>query len=254
MKISVNDFFKPVKTDNTLSDSDYVVVARYIDLLNAVSRLSNASLYLVDYNARGFLYVSDNPLFLCGYTPEEVKELGYTFYLNQVPEQDLQLLLEINTAGFQFFEKLPLPERTQYIVSYDFHLKNRADHTQTLINHKLTPLEIRQNGEIWLALCMVSHSTNRTAGNILLQNRYNGHSLTYNRVSKKWKKMPGVMLSNREKEIIQLSFKGYSSDKIAENLFISKETVKFHKKNIFRKLNVTNITQAVSVASRDKII
>lgn len=254
MKILVSDFFKPVKVDDTLSDNDYTVVTQYIHMLDAVARLSNASLYLVDYNARGFLYVSDNPLFLCGYTPEEVKRLGYTFYLKQVPEQDLQMLLEINTAGFQFFEKLSLSERTQYAISYDFHLKNRADNAQTLINHKLTPLEVRQNGEIWLALCMVSHSTNRTAGNIMSQNKCTGHSFTYNQVSKKWKRMPGVTLSKREKEIIRLSFKGYSSDKIAESLFISKETVKFHKKNIFRKLDVTNIAQAVSVSFRDKII
>lgn len=61
-------------------------------------------------------------------------------------------------------------------------------------------------------------------------------------------------LSERETQVLtQLSFgKSYSS--IAEQLFISKDTVKFHIKNIYLKLQVDNKAEAIEKASREKLI
>jgi DNA-binding NarL/FixJ family response regulator len=50
-----------------------------------------------------------------------------------------------------------------------------------------------------------------------------------------------VLLTTREKEIIRLIIKEHNTNQIAKNLFISKHTVMTHRKNIFFKLNVTNI-------------
>lgn len=50
-----------------------------------------------------------------------------------------------------------------------------------------------------------------------------------------------TILSNREKEIIRLIADEYTTDEIAEKLFISKHTIDAHRKNIFLKLQVKNI-------------
>jgi DNA-binding NarL/FixJ family response regulator len=50
-------------------------------------------------------------------------------------------------------------------------------------------------------------------------------------------------LTNREIDIIKLSVKGKSTQEIADMLFISEHTVKTHRKNIFRKLNINAVTQ-----------
>ncbi|MFZ5972770.1 MAG: response regulator [Bacteroidota bacterium] len=52
-----------------------------------------------------------------------------------------------------------------------------------------------------------------------------------------------VKLSSREIEIIRLLVKGTTNGQIAEQLFISEHTVKTHRKNILRKLNIHNISQ-----------
>ncbi|MBP6585744.1 MAG: response regulator transcription factor, partial [Flavobacterium sp.] len=47
-----------------------------------------------------------------------------------------------------------------------------------------------------------------------------------------------IILSNREKEILQLIGEGKTSNEIATSLFISKTTVDSHRKNIMKKINV----------------
>ena len=56
------------------------------------------------------------------------------------------------------------------------------------------------------------------------------------------------ILSPREKEIIQLIANEYTTDEIAEHLFISKGTIETHRKNIFFKLQVKNIAGLIKKA------
>jgi DNA-binding NarL/FixJ family response regulator len=62
------------------------------------------------------------------------------------------------------------------------------------------------------------------------------------------------MLTNREKEVLRWLKEGKSSWDISRILQISRHTVDFHIKNLFKKLNVVNRTQAVSEALRRGII
>lgn len=63
-----------------------------------------------------------------------------------------------------------------------------------------------------------------------------------------------VILSDREKEILKALVKGLSQKMIAAELFISANTVNFHVKNIYEKLHVHSVSEAVSKAIRNKII
>jgi DNA-binding NarL/FixJ family response regulator len=62
------------------------------------------------------------------------------------------------------------------------------------------------------------------------------------------------VLSNREKDILKWLKEGKGSWDISRILHISRNTVNFHIKNLFRKLDVVNRTQAVSEALRRGII
>ncbi|WP_373493521.1 response regulator [Aquiflexum sp.] len=54
-------------------------------------------------------------------------------------------------------------------------------------------------------------------------------------------------LSKREMDIIQLIINQFESNEIADKLNLSPLTVKTHRKNIFRKLGVRNLTGLVSI-------
>lgn len=57
-----------------------------------------------------------------------------------------------------------------------------------------------------------------------------------------------VVLSNREKEILQLIANGHTSKEIAETLFIAKTIIDTHRKNMIRKLDLKNGNELVKYA------
>lgn len=61
-------------------------------------------------------------------------------------------------------------------------------------------------------------------------------------------------LTDREIEILQLMSEGKHNKDIASTLFISEKTVKNHITNIFKKIKVTDRTQAVLFAIKAKLV
>ncbi len=61
-------------------------------------------------------------------------------------------------------------------------------------------------------------------------------------------------LTPQEKKVLKLLVEGKSYKLIAQELFVSVDTVKTHIRNIYAKLQVHSGTEAVSLALRDKLV
>lgn len=61
-------------------------------------------------------------------------------------------------------------------------------------------------------------------------------------------------ISKREIEVLQLMALGLSNQEIADQLFVSLNTVKTHSSNLFEKLEVKRRTQAVETAKKLQLI
>jgi two-component system, NarL family, response regulator LiaR len=61
-------------------------------------------------------------------------------------------------------------------------------------------------------------------------------------------------ISKRELEVLELIAKGLTNEEIAEQLFLSLNTIKTHSSRLFEKLEVKRRTQAVEKAKRLSII
>ena len=73
-------------------------------------------------------------------------------------------------------------------------------------------------------------------------------------VIKSFQKSVESPLSSRETEVLQLLGRGKSYTMIADDLFIDKETVRSHIKNIYRKLEVSSKAEAIEKANRERFI
>ena len=61
-------------------------------------------------------------------------------------------------------------------------------------------------------------------------------------------------LTSREIQILHLILEGLPRSIIAEQLDVSTETIKTHRRNLMRKLNVSNVTQLVTKASQLNLV
>ena len=66
--------------------------------------------------------------------------------------------------------------------------------------------------------------------------------------------LPGLNLTEREREVLALMVEGLNNKQAAEKLSVSLSTIKSHVSNILSKLGVVSRTEAVTLALRNRII
>lgn len=250
--VKVKDFFSHINAVGNISDYDTKQLSNYIATLEAFARTTYNSIYVIDYKSMSFDYVSDNPFFLCGNTAEEVKEMSYNFYLKYVVKEDLELLETANRIGFDFLNAKPQEEKIYYTIAYDFRIKN--DRGSFLINHKITPLFMTEEGKVWKALSIVSLSNQKQSGNIKMYSQKENIIWHYDLEAKYWRKSEKLCLNEQEKKILLLSIQGLTIKEIANEIFLSESAIKYHRKHLFEKLDVQNIAEAISFAINNRLL
>ena len=225
----VNDFFYPGNAVH--GEPDYGLVDNFVRTAEALANTTYQSVYIIDYFRKNFLYVSPNPLSLCGMSADAVKSEGYQVYIDHVPADEVDMLLEINKAGFSFFNEVPLEEKSKYTISYDFHLLN--GHEKILINHKLTALACQPDGAVWLGLSVISLSSHSEAGHITMHCRDKSEYWEYDLSGHTWEKRSVPALNETEKAIITLSIQGLTMNAIAEKIHITSDSVKTARRRLY---------------------
>jgi len=168
-----------------------------------------------------------------------------------VPTEDLNVLLEVNEKGFEFYYNLPPVRRPEGFMSYDFRIRHKNG-SIILVNNKLTPVILNEEGNLWISLCLVTLSSARKPGNMYIYMKDEGVKFNYIVETKKFLPAKSKPLSATEKLVIQHLSMGNSTRDIARLLSLSEDTIKFHKKNIYKKLDVKNSNEAVYMTAVQK--
>lgn len=88
----------------------------------------------------------------------------------------------------------------------------------------------------------IAHALRAVCGDLEIRYRQVGASLPH-RVERAFSSEAGL-LTRREREILGMVAKGGSNSDLARTLWLTEQTVKFHLSNIYRKLEVSNRTEA----------
>lgn len=252
MNIDVDDFFVEFNSVEDITDEDYKKADTIVRIAKAFTRSMSQGIYIVDYFKRNFLYVSDRMSSWCGLSSDKIQELGYKFYLDYVPSEEQQMLLEIHREGFRKYSEIPLDERLEYSIFYDFHIRyNGKTH---LINHQFTPVMLTRHGWIWLALCTISMSARSAPGYIIMKRSGLKYHYEYSLDQHLWIRKESTMLNNKEREMLLLSAQGYTMNDIANKLCYSIDTIKACRKEIFLKMKVRNIAEALLYANNYRLL
>jgi len=189
---------------------------------------------------------------------------GLTSILSE--RSDLLISGQVSTAD-QLGELLDLHQPDLLIVDYaisgfispDVLARLRIDYPQTNLlvissdNDKTSILRVLQSGvigyltkecsreEILMAVYAVSRGEKffcHKILNIIMEKHFNPGPVEV---------LPGIF-TVRETEILKLLASGYSTQKVASELFLSPHTVHTHRKSIIKKLNIKSPTEFVIYA------
>ncbi|MDR1730324.1 MAG: helix-turn-helix transcriptional regulator [Prevotellaceae bacterium] len=227
-----------------IEKSEYDKIELFKKTLDMLSGMCNQSIFILDYSTQGFLYLSPHPLFLCGHTVDEAMEMGFDFLEEVIAPESQEMLTEIARSGWQFFYET-IEEEGNGALSYDIYLKHKNG-LKTLVNQKSAPFFLTKDGNPWLVICLVGHSSRKKAGNMIFARKDKTEYYTYDFQKKKRFPYRPPELTKREKEVSLLILRGYDTETIAKELDISPNTVKNHRANIEVKLSESNLFDTIS--------
>ena len=241
MNREIQDFF----VAPNLLQKEKLTAETDLKLSEAVARILGCGIYLVDYTKNEVVFISENIAKMCGLPYKEITARNCDVFLKHIPDSDYKMLLEINGAVFDFLKNMPDDEILKCCVSYNFHIN------YLLLHQSFTPI-IVENGKVILGLFILTLSSENTLGHIVLQKKNSKTFYEYSLEKHVWIPQEKITLSETEKQILCLSAQGRTEDEIAGLLCKSTDSIKYHKKVLFKKLNVSNITEALIYAINNR--
>jgi DNA-binding NarL/FixJ family response regulator len=212
-------------------------------------------------------FVDDHKLFIEGVTSlltddQGLEIIGYSFtardFIAKIDELDIDAyIIDINMpdmSGLELAQKIKekKPHAQILILSmYDSYeyienaIKSGASgYLLKAANHEelVKAIKIVARGEQYFGMEILRTLTRRISS----ANQSPDEDIISNR--------PNILLSKRETEILILITQEYTTQKIAEKLFISERTVETHRKNILSKTGVKSIVGLIKYAIDEGII
>lgn len=211
--------------------------------------------------------IDDHKLFVEGLSSilaedPEINVLGFSFSADEfIPlignEEIDTYLVDINLPGISGIELTrkileKVPEAKILILSmyesYDYVEKAIQSGAQGYL------LKAASHEELVMAIKSIAKGEQYFGKEILkiLTNRIGGKEI--NKEINKPSDQPGAFLSKREKEILYLITQEYTTQQIAEKLFISERTVETHRKNILSKTGAKSVVGLIRYAVQSGIV
>ena len=228
------DFFEGIPRSVPVGEDVENLQEKYADLAGLMSE----SLFVLDFQRKNFLYVSPHYLFLCGYSQERVKELGYEFFREALHPDDLPLWKNIHVTILKSLYRNELPvERIDYF-GCTLRIRNFLSDEGKKPDYLMTYLKIKpklQHDIPQWGICLLSVAVVPKSGNLC--SYYDNHDCsTYSFESRKWTFHPFEPLSKREKRILVLTQEGLTNEEMAKDkLHLSIKTVEKAKTSLFEE-------------------
>lgn len=232
--------------------TDYSILNYHMRLLGQLALVENSSMTIYDILQRKYVFVRNRFRGLIDYDEQAAAEQGYAFFFRLMHPEDIAFVLDTSIRSLEYLQEIPPAERKDYKTVFEFRLRNREGEYIRFIQ-QLVNLELDLAGNMWLILILMDVNPNQQDGKQLLRTMMNMKSgkvvpFTEERDERQ------SQLTKREIEILGLIAKGMASKEIAEQLFLSVNTVNNHRQRIIEKMDVSSTSEALTYAMRIGII
>jgi DNA-binding CsgD family transcriptional regulator len=155
---------------------------------------------------------------------------------------DVEYVYSSKHKALSMLHELSVDELKHHKLIYECRMR-KANGTYQRFLHQYMVLELDKDDELWLLLLLIEPVTGKETETpprgMMIMDCMNGTMKVYNNET---------CFTRREIQVLQLMAQGYDSSRIASILFISKNTVDNHRRNILSKTQTENTTQALMYA------
>jgi DNA-binding CsgD family transcriptional regulator len=235
--------------DQSYGDSIKQNIA-FIDILQenrlALFMIGKSYFFLSDIKDVDLNNFSKGTKDVLGYEPDE---MSMEKMLSLVHPIDLPVVIANESKVREFFNGLSPEKIFKYKIRYDYRLKHKEGHYIRVLQQMIT-IETDDKGAIVKTMGIHSDITDlKKEGLPVLSFIGLDGEPTYENVQVESKfsfLKPEERFSPREKEILNKLIQGKTSEEIPKELFISRETVSTHRRNMLSKCDVKNTLELVN--------
>lgn len=193
--------------------------------------------------------VSESVRTVLGYQP---KQFTTDFFLKSVHPDDLPVFVDFEAAVVEFKTQLPPDKIMKYKSRYNFRIQKANGDYIHILQQSITIQTDEQGAALLNLVVHTDISEFKTDNNMQLSFiGLEGEPSYVNYKTKIRIATVDCAFTRREKEIINLIARNYSSAKIAEVLDISPSTVRTHRRNINAKAEVSNPLELITKALKN---
>lgn len=233
--------------------SDYVLANQTVKAFEAMTKGIHGNIFIINLIEKKIDYISYLPFYISEDSIQDIKTAGLSFLRKITASEDHQILDALKKTVIPFFNKLPINDRTEHVINFDSHIKS-VEKRKILLNYKVIPFELDHEGNIKKAICNLSLSLKKSSGNIQISSEVSDILWLYNLKEEKWIKTNKKKLTYKEFDVFRYYLQGLTIPEIAEKTYLSSDTVKWHRRKLFEKLDVSNITEALAYAVTNDLI
>lgn len=208
---------------------------------------ADQAIRILDNSTHQYLYINEATPNLMGYSTEELRKGGLAFGHRKTHPWDLLQVVLFSVKLMKQFKKLSDIDKLNSRCSFDIRIRHKDGDYRRIQQHVYT-LSLTEEKKPGLLMIVSNDITQYKKGtkiqyvfgvtrgsrfDILLNGETKPHSSP---------------LSERELEIVNLIAHGNKEADIGEQLHISVQTVKTHRKNILSKTNSKNTAELIRMA------
>jgi len=239
-------FFGSLPRDRSIKPPDFQPcdIRGFEELANFGSQF----IYIFDFPTGEVNYVSPGIQKIFGYDPDEV---NLRFLYEKIHPNDQRGVCEATIDAIQgtIDNGMTSPGRLKFSVNYRFQMKD-GSYLQVLRHQTVQQNDEKGNilrligiivelGHLPEVNGVTGKMVDNESGKVIYSRSYSGQDSIF---------------STREKEIILLLANGRKTDEIAEDLFISPNTVSTHRKNMLKKYGVKNTAELILFSKQQGIL
>jgi DNA-binding CsgD family transcriptional regulator len=245
-------FFEGIDKSHISDETSDLWNIGYLCGVSDLSSLYIGGVLVMDFKERCLPLVSNRDIFLCGSSYENAEQLGYEFFSQIVHKDDIHLLIQIHRAilNSQYIADEKLQSQIAYFYftvkmrnCFLFHEKQHY----LMICYRMRPIFIK--GKIRYGICTLNISGMSNSGNLRVYFNDTEKYDEYSQLSCRWKTQDGLHLDKYEKMILRLAKQGLSDREIAKEIGLSYARLRHRNSELYQKLGVKNMEQAIVVAS-----